>query len=277
MLRARSPAVLWAAAIVAVIAVGAVASRTGADRPVQDAAQVVLTPLARAFHGLTQPIGDLFSGLGSYGGLRDENRRLRQQVEELDARIAQLQGEQLRAQQMSDLQRVEQMYPRERFLQANVVLRDPNSAHDAIAIDRGSTDGVQVGMAVVGRGGAIVGTVIAVDARLSWVALIDDPRSNINVAIQETGVTGVAVGGSDHVVRLQFVPQTGSIAVGQTVVTSGLGGMFKSGIVVGKVSRVEGQPQDMFRKATIEPAAGLDALSTVLVLTSYVPQKVNPP
>jgi rod shape-determining protein MreC len=67
---------------------------------------------------------------------------------------------------------------------------------------------------------------------------------------------------------MQFVSKSVDVKVGDTVMTSGLGGSYPAGYLLGRVSAVQGQPMDMFKRVSIEPAARLDNLEHVLVLTS---------
>jgi len=64
---------------------------------------------------------------------------------------------------------------------------------------------------------------------------------------------------------------------GDTVITSGVGGSYPAGLVIGRVTGVGGERQDIFRSVTVEPLASLSKLENVLIMTSFLPKKVTQP
>lgn len=140
-------------------------------------------------------------------------------------------------------------------------------ASSNIIIDRGRHDGIQEGNAVVIGEGYILGSVITVEEFQSTVRLIEDPKSSIAVTIMGQDKTlGLAVGNEGAVLSLQYVPQDATIAIGDTVVTSGLGGNIPEGLLVGIVSAVTTEESAPFVTATIAPIHDPRAWNVVLVL-----------
>jgi rod shape-determining protein MreC len=90
-------------------------------------------------------------------------------------------------------------------------------------------------------------------------------------------VRGVAKGDLRNGIILDLLPPDEQIAAETLVLTSGLGGNFPPGILIGSVSEVEERPQSAFKRATLEPATQLDELETVLVLISFEPARLTPP
>jgi rod shape-determining protein MreC len=76
---------------------------------------------------------------------------------------------------------------------------------------------------------------------------------------------------------MEFVGQAAAVKQGDTVVTSGLGGAYPAGLVIGKVTGVSGNRQEIFQSVTVEPLASLSRLETVLVMTSFVPIQLAAP
>ena len=76
---------------------------------------------------------------------------------------------------------------------------------------------------------------------------------------------------------MEFVSQDSTVKEGDTVLTSGLGGTYPQGLVIGRVTGVTGSPQEVFRQVTVEPLASLSRLENVLVMTSFVPNKIALP
>ena len=75
---------------------------------------------------------------------------------------------------------------------------------------------------------------------------------------------------------MDLIPQDAEVELGSIVTTSGLGGSFPEALVIGRVTSVRGEPQDMFQEADVEPAANLSRLENVLVLTSFIPARLTP-
>jgi rod shape-determining protein MreC len=76
---------------------------------------------------------------------------------------------------------------------------------------------------------------------------------------------------------MEFVTQDAAVNEGDTVVTSGLGGSYPRGLVIGRVTGIAGSRQEVFRKVTVEPLASLARVETVLIMTSFVPVRLAAP
>jgi rod shape-determining protein MreC len=90
-------------------------------------------------------------------------------------------------------------------------------------------------------------------------------------------VRGVADGDLRQGLILDLLPPDADIPKGTLVVTSGLGGRFPPGILIGSIEDIQQRPQAAFKKAVLEPAAKLSSLETVLVLVSFKPARLESP
>jgi len=126
------------------------------------------------------------------------------------------------------------LLPRDRFnlAAASVISQDPNGTGNWLGIDKGSADGITVGMPVIVSKSIFVGRIDQVDAKSSQVALLTNPKSTINVMTLENGAKGVARGEYGLGIIFDMVLQTDSINVGDVVVTSGIGGELPRGLYV---------------------------------------------
>jgi rod shape-determining protein MreC len=235
------------------------------------ATQFAIGPLEDTLHAIVSPIANFVTTASSYGDLRSQNQRLQADNQRLTVQVAQLQEQVTQSGQLADLAQVSAQHPDVRYVNAAVVARDSSDLHDQIEVDRGSNDGIHQGMTVVGSGGALIGTVRQTLPHRSWVALVTDSQSNINAVVQQSRALAVLRGSVDRHLTLQFVPEGVDVKVGDTVMTSGLGGGYPAGYLLGHVSTVQGQPVDLFKRVTVEPAARLDSLEHVLIQTSFVP------
>jgi rod shape-determining protein MreC len=143
---------------------------------------------------------------------------------------------------------------------------DLDPTRQRLILDAGSRDGVQMGQSVIDAGG-LLGQIIAVMPSTSTVLLLTDPDHAVPVVVARTGVRLVAYGkGRSDQLQLLNVPLSSDVKVGDSVITSGLGGRFPSGFAVGTVTRLEPDDSRAFLVGDVRPAAQLDRGRDVLLL-----------
>lgn len=148
---------------------------------------------------------------------------------------------------------------------ARVIGRDILHWNQSILIDRGGADGVVREAAVVSAEG-LVGKVIEVAPRLSRVLLIIDSASGVGGVIQGSRQTGIVEGTPDGGCLMKYLPRRVEISPGETVVTSGLGGVYPPGLLIGTITAVRPERDGIYQNADLEPAARFDRLEWVMVL-----------
>jgi len=142
--------------------------------------------------------------------------------------------------------------------------RDPFS--HKVVIDKGSKEGIQAGLPVVDDVG-VIGQVTRVYPLLAEVTLITDKNQAIPVQVVRNGLRSVAYGAGDGAtLDLRFMAANSDILNGDTLVTSGIDGIYPAGIPVAKVARIERDAAYTFAKISCVPAAGTDRHKQVLVL-----------
>jgi rod shape-determining protein MreC len=149
---------------------------------------------------------------------------------------------------------------------AEVVGEDPSSWFRTIIINKGSEDQIARGMGVVTEEG-IVGQVSKVSAKLAQVLLIVDYSSNVDTLLRRTRAKGILEGKAEGICQLKYLSRLEDVKVGDEVVTSGIGGIFPKGLVVGVVKSVEKKSYGMFQKVLVTPKVDFGKLEEVLVLS----------
>ncbi|HHY92882.1 MAG TPA: rod shape-determining protein MreC [Firmicutes bacterium] len=151
---------------------------------------------------------------------------------------------------------------------ARVVARDPGNWYKTLTIDRGTRDGLKVDMVVLGAGG-VAGRITRVAPHTAEVLLLSDQRSAIGAMGQLSRDVGVLKGGetAQDGCRLVYLPRSATLQPGELVVTSGLGGLFPKGLVLGQVIEVKSEGYGLGKYARVTPAVDLDHLEEVLVIT----------
>ena len=149
-------------------------------------------------------------------------------------------------------------------LPALVVAEDASSWARTIIIDKGGRHGVQEGAPVVVAEG-VVGRVIKVAASSSRILLVTDASSSIAGLVQRTRTRGV-VRGNGHSLSLEFALRNDLVEAQDLIITSGMGGVFPKGLVVGEVSSVQRNEFGLFQQIELTPVVDFSRLEEVLVL-----------
>lgn len=252
-------------------------SRTSALSPLENVVLAITSPAQGALTRAAEPAADFFSSLGEGNQLKEENQLLRAENDRLSTEVARLRENEIRLQELRQLLQVKESRPDQEFLAANIFARDPSNLKEMVALDRGKRDGIREGMVVVTEGGSLVGRVTNVLDDYAWVTLITDPNSAVSAMVQESRSQGVVAGSYSRRLTIDFLRQGAVVSVGDVVVTSGVGGSFPPGLLIGRVVAAASTRQEIFKDVSVEPMASLSRLETVLVLTSFTPQEVNVP
>ena len=259
----------WVLGIALVVGLLVLLGMIGWAATVEDTAATALNPVQRAFRQAGEPISNLLNDLDDFGRLNTENRALRSRIEQLDAENARLREEQIQVSARQALLEVQAETDAVTMI-AYVTTRDLTGLRTIIGIDRGSNDGLRVGLPVLAAGGTLIGQIMEVRRHTAFVRLITDPDSAVRVLHQQSRSEVVATGNTLGILEVR-IPWTSEVELGHIFVTSGLDGELPQGIPVGRVSAAEGTVQDAFRHIVLEPIAPLNQLEQVLVQLTIPP------
>ena len=151
------------------------------------------------------------------------------------------------------------------FVIAKVIGYDATQWSKVIFINRGTNHKVQKNSSVMNNAG-VIGHVIHSSPNSSKVLLITDGRGAVDSLFQETRESGITVGTGGNICEMKFVPISAKINLGDKVISSGLGGVFPKGLVVGRVVDIVKQSQELFQDIMVEPSADLSNIEEVIVL-----------
>lgn len=133
-------------------------------------------------------------------------------------------------------------------------------------IDKGQTDSVTAGLAVVTANNFLVGKVIESNQHSAKVLLISDSNSLVNAVTQDSRASGIVKGTAGLGLIMEMIPINKQIKVGETVLISGRDDNLPAGLIVGKISEVILKETDIFQRAKIQPAADFNNLESVFVI-----------
>lgn len=231
-------------------------------------AQLVAIPLG-IFAALDRNLGEMWNGYVALHRVHEENRRLQREVEHLQGQNAALREAAAAGQRLAALLEFRER-PGPKTLAAQVVGRDATNWYRAIVLNKGERDGVHVEMGVVTPAG-VVGRVTKTTPVTSMVLLITDPNSAVAGIIQRARDEGIVEGTVPGRARMKYIPLLSTVQVGDTVVTSGLTGVFPRGLAIGRITRIEKAEEELFQNAEIVPAVDFLKLEEVLVVTQPLP------
>ena len=273
----------WTLAMAGLSLVSILLSENRTFDPLHNLSLTVSAPIESGLRDVAEPVSDFFEGVLNRGHIVRENERLRRELERLQTQAAAGEDARRRVRELEEALGFKESRPEDQLIAADVIAQDPSGLKRALAINRGSTDGLDEGMVVLSQDGSLVGTVSLVYDHFAWLRLITDPNSAVNIAVQPQGeeaaaaARGIALGDLRSGVALEMLPTEAEIKQGDLVTTSGLGGNYPRALLLGTIKTVVAKPQAPSKSAVLEPAANLSALDTVFIVTSFKPARLSAP
>jgi rod shape-determining protein MreC len=225
----------------------------------------LISTLQKGLMVITQGAGGIWSDYVALVGVREENRKLREE-------LYQLQNENIqRHEATAALERIEAFlefkeqnpYP---MIAARVIGRDPTNWYRTMMIDKGDKDGVRMDMGVIVPGG-VVGRVMKTAPGFSQIQLMTDRNSAIAGLVQRTRDEGIIEGMEKGLARIKYLPALSESQEGDLIITSGLAGSFPKGLLVGRIQKMKSQERALFQEAEVAPMVDFSRLEEVLVIT----------
>jgi rod shape-determining protein MreC len=212
------------------------------------------------------PVQTALTGMSGLRGLRGENDSLRARLAAAELELAALKE---RGRATSRLEEMLGFRERSRFqlVAARVVAREAGAAGDELKIDRGAVDGLRRNLAVITPDG-LVGKLSRVDPGAAFVRPLTGRHCRASARLTRTRSEGVLEWTPDRGLQLTFLPYRSDVAVGDEVISTGLGGVFPRGIRAGTVSSVGEDAPDGSRRVSVDPVVDFGSLEEVFVILS---------
>jgi len=205
--------------------------------------------------------------------LEKENRRLKQKIAQLQEQNHQMKEMKLANERLRELLQFREKNSSS-MIGAEVIARDPSSWFKSVTIDKGERDGVKKGMAVISSAG-VIGQILKTASHYAIVLLLTDYNSAIDSIVQRTRAKAIVEGKGENRCQLKYLLRADEVAVGDIVVTAGLGGNFPKGLMIGEIKRVDKQGHGVFQYAELAPSVDLTKLEEVFVIVE--PLLISPP
>ncbi len=223
--------------------------------PVRAVGSLVFTP----FQGLSNVFANLTADQETLSELRERNK-------ELTARNAELEEAEKTAERLQSLLGLQDTYNLQSTA-ARIIASSTDSWSSTVTIDKGTLAGITVGMPVTDSAG-VIGQTIECSPTSSVVRLLDDGNSSVSAMLQDSRAQGMLHGSADGTVKLTLIGADQTVKAGDTIVTSGLGGVFPKGLPLGTVSNVSRHSGALYLDIQVQLLSTTENYEEVLVITS---------
>ncbi len=237
----------------------------------------VVTPFQSLATSISDGVSGFFGGLIGSGGLQarvdellEENAALRNQL--VDYHELKQQND-----RYTEILGLHEEHTDYTFAAGRVIGRDPSDAYGNFTISAGSNADIAVNDPVLTTDGDLVGVVYEVGLTYSKVRTVLDPSVMVSAQISRTGDTGYTAGGTvalarQNTLRLTTLERSSGVAAGDYLITSGIGGIYPSGLLIGTVREINSASDGMTLDAHVELFAEIAELKQVMVICSFAGQ-----
>ncbi len=235
---------------------------------------IVSTPILNGSSYLAHGVSGFWNGYVWLHGARAENERLKEDVRQLallNHDLEQAREENVRLRQ---LLAINSALPYQ-TLGARVIARAPSYLSNTVYLDRGTADGIRVDQPVISDTG-VIGRTVLVARNSCQVQLLTNADASIGVLVERTAVPGVVRGTENSLLSLNYISNTDEVNADDTLITSGLDGIYPKGLPVGKVVNSQ-KGKTGFREIRVQPNADMIRIEDVLILLGSSKPVASPP
>lgn len=201
--------------------------------------------------------------------LQEENKELKQKNSEQEQLLRELEIVKAENTTLKEYMNLTEKYADYKTIPAYIIGKDISNYSNTMVINVGEKDGIKKDMTVIADQG-LVGHIISVDANTSKVEVIVDPASAVSCTISTNRENIMCRGilDSSSTLKAIYIPTDATLVPGENVETSGLGGIYQKGILIGTIQEVINTKNPLDRYAIIKTAVDFSTLETVLVITN---------
>ncbi len=248
------------------------ASNSGQQNIFSSVASFITTPIQKLSALVSGGINDLGGDLTDIDEIRAENELLKDKIRMLQAQLVDYETYKQKYDDLRDLLKLKDDSGEMELIPATVISRDATDAYGTFIIDKGTLQGVAYLDPVITEDG-LVGYVSQVGPVSSKVTTILSPSTDVG-AIDKRTKDGGVLGGDQELAqtgyaKLSYLQRDCDVTVGDLIVTSGLGGIYPKNLIIGEVTEIRAESQDISLYAVINPAADVNGCTDVYVVTDF--------
>ncbi len=232
----------------------------------------VVAPVVKVSSVISDKVAGFFNMLLSAKDTEEENKQLKKDLAEAYGKLSDFEKYKNENEQLKEFLEIKELNPDYKMESAMVIGRDSAARFGGFTVDKGTLNGVSVNAPVITDEG-LVGVVTHVAPTYSVVTTILDPEINVGVYNSRTQATGVVGGAADLFdngkTKLRLLPRDTALLSGDIIETSGIGGVFPAGILIGTVDVIKAENSGVSMYAEIKPIVNVLEVKNVMIITDF--------
>ncbi len=237
---------------------------------VEGVGSTLVMPFQKGYHAVQQSVHMIWAGFTELRQVRDELRKTREKLQKYEGMSEELSEINKENDRLRQLLNMQQKVTYE-SIPATIISKDPDNWFRTIIVNRGSADGVVVDMPVIAFSGeekAVVGRVTEVRRNISRILPIISTDMKLGVLFQESRFPGLLTGysSSSNLSLMDYISKSATVKFGDVIVTSGQGGIFPQGLLVGKVLKSFVTESSAYLKAVVKPIIDFNQIEEVYII-----------
>lgn len=239
--------------------------------PLKVAAGYVFVPMQTGVNTVGQWLSDKANDFKTLGEVLNENKELKQQLDDMTLQMNTIKLEQYELENYRELLALDEKYPSYQKVAASVIAKDSGNWFSTFTIDRGTKDGIKVGMNVL-AGSGLVGIVKDVGPNYAKVRSIIDDSSKVSAMVTTTEDNFIVSGSLQSMNERKVIGFTDlkdeddEVMLGDPVVTSYVSDQYQQGILIGYIATIEKNSNNLTKSGTITPVVDFEHMENVLVI-----------
>lgn len=254
----------------AVLVLGTAVGLTGGSGLIANAVNTVFSPVQSIVSAVTSSVDGFTVFIWEMQSYKEENQQLVSEINKLKKENRSIEDYKKENDRLTALLGLKESMAQYETTAARIVAYEPDNWYETIVINKGKNDGIEIGNVVV-AGDGVVGQIAEIGTNWARVSAIINIDNAVGVRIVRTGDIAITEGDvalcKDGLCKMTFMSKDSAVIVGDIVETSGLGGIYPSGMTVGKVREIFSDNSGTLQYAVIEPSVDFDNLREVLVIT----------
>ena len=235
----------------------------------EDAVGAVVTPVQTLFTGIAGGITGFFDYFGDVDEIKAENKSMSDEIKRLDNTVRQLEQYKLENERLKRMLDLKESFTDYELVGAAVIAKDTGNWFSTFTIGKGTSDGIAVNQPIITSSG-LVGHVYEVGTNWAKVISIIDANSSVGAMVVRTRDVAVVESDVDlqeeGLCKLTYLSKNVSLISGDIVETSGLGGVYPPGLLIGKIREIKPETAGISQYAIIEPAVDFQRISEVFAV-----------
>lgn len=239
----------------------------------------VVTPIVKFSSSISNGVGGFFNSLLNASDTQKENEKLKGELADAYDKLSDLETYKQENEQLKEFLEIKEQNADYKMMSAQVIGRDSASHFGKFTVNKGSANGIEPNMPVITAQG-LVGIVSHVGPTYCTVTTILDPEINVGVYNTRTQETGVASGdaalSNSGKTKLRLLPRDTALLSGDIIQTSGIGGLFPEGLLIGTIENIKAENSGVSMYAEIKPVVDVFEVTNVMILTDFSVDELKP-